>query len=135
MDRTGGDRRVRRATALLRSDEVFISVLTIGEIVRGIEKLPPGKRRAMFEEWHLDLIRAYANQFLDVDLEIASLWGRLSMNAMRQGQTIPVVDALIGASALRHGLIVVTRNTEHFRAMGVPVFNPWEEEQTTRADA
>jgi len=103
--------------------ELFLSVLTIGEIQRGIA----GKRNddAAFAEalsgWLDALLRNYGDRILPVSTEVARLWGDLSWRAKHDG-----ADVLIAATALSRGLTVVTRNVRHFDPLGVKVVNPFE---------
>ena len=103
------------------ADQVHTSVLCLGEIRRGVERLPVGDKRAAFEHWlDLDLPQYLQERILGVDDAVAHAWGRVSSR-----RTLPAVDALIGATALVNGLTVVTRNTRDFDGLGVAVMNPW----------
>ena len=103
--------------------ELFLSVLTIGEIQRGIA----GKRKddPVFADalsgWLDALLRNYGDRILPVTTEVARLWGNLSWCAK-----IDVADVLIAATALSRGLVVVTRNVRHFDPLGVKVINPFD---------
>ena len=105
-------------------DSLYTSALCLGEIVRGIEWLPEGSRRTRLQHWlENDLSAWFADRILDVDVAVASTWGRLvAKTADRQ---IPAVDGLLAATALHHNLVVVTRNEAHFARAGVRVVNPW----------
>ena len=104
----------------------YVSVLTIGELHKGILRLAEGPRRTKLQQWlDVDLRKRCAGRILPVDVEIAETWGRLCAQAERLGRTLPAVDSLLAATALQHGLIVVTRNVEDFAAAGVTVENPW----------
>jgi predicted nucleic acid-binding protein len=97
------------------------SVLCLGEIRRGAERLADAERRERITRWlEDDLPALLADRILVVDEPVAHAWGR--MGARR---TLSPVDSLIGATALVHGLTVVTRNTRDFDGLGVPVLNPW----------
>ena len=105
-------------------EALFISVLTLGEIRRGVEKLPDGRRRNQILAWlEVELPDWFDARVLPVDHAVADEWGR--MNA-RLKQTIPAIDGLIAATALRHRLTVVTRNLPDFAAAGVDILNAWE---------
>ncbi len=104
-----------------------ISVLTLGEIRKGIESLPSSSRRAALESWLMhDLVVRLAGRILQVDQEVADRWGRLAGKARAENRPLPVVDGLLAATALHHNLTLVTRNTRDVLPTGVPVFNPWE---------
>ena len=105
-------------------DTLFVSVLTFGEIRKGIEKLPDGRRRARIVAWlETDLPDWFEDRVLPIDAGVADEWGRLMA---RPGNT-PAIDGLIAATALRHRLAVVTRNETDFAATGVDLLNPWKE--------
>lgn len=106
---------------------LFTSVLTISEIRRGIELLPTGRRRAQLKAWHAEIEESFADRLLPVTKAIADRWAMLSAMAQRRGTPLAIIDGLIGATALEHGLVVVTRNRRDFAGIGVDVFNPWEE--------
>lgn len=101
---------------------LFLSVLTIGEIRKGISSLPSGNKRALLESWlGNDLVIRFTDRILSIDFEIAERWGLLSA----QSKGLPVVDGLLAATALHHNLTFVTRNTSDVRLAGLSVFNPW----------
>ncbi len=105
-----------------RPRTLFISALTLGEIRKGVERMAPGRRRDQIATWmEGELALWFEGQTLAVDSAVADQWGRL---AARLPQ-LPTVDGLIAATALRHGLSVVTRNESDFAPTGVRVVNPW----------
>jgi len=105
---------------------LYLSVITFGELQKGISKLPESKRREKLQSWvDDDLTRRFAERTLDVDRKVAGRWGELSGGAERKGRKIPVLDGLLAATALEAGLTVVTDNVEHFRSAECPVLNPW----------
>jgi predicted nucleic acid-binding protein len=103
-------------------NQIFISVLTIGEIRRGIESLRPRDVTAAMalDEWVARLIRRQ-DRILGVDLDIVEEWGR--MNVVR---TLPAFDGLIAATAKVHGMTLVTRNIPDMARTGVDALNPWQ---------
>ncbi len=106
--------------------DLTLSVLTIGELERGIALLEDGWRRRILTEWaREDLPRQFSGRVLDVDTAVAAKWGSLAARASRTGRTLPVVDGLLLSTALCHELSVVTRNVSDFEEWGVPVLNPW----------
>ena len=112
---------VTRWIADQRDTDLYLSVVSIGEIERGlaaVEGRDPAFA-ARLEDWLDAVLRHYGNRILPVDLPVARRWGRLSQQA---GNADP--DLLIAATALEHGLTVVTRNTRHFEPTGVPVLDP-----------
>jgi predicted nucleic acid-binding protein len=110
----------------LTTDQLFLSVLTIGEIAKGIALLDAGEHRRRLSLWLLTVENQYAGNILPVDIEVARFWGETTARAQATGITIPAGDGLIAATALRHGMHVITRNTRHFHATGVTTINPWE---------
>jgi toxin FitB len=102
---------------------LYLSVLVTGEIRRGIERAQRRDpvRAAIFERWLADLGVAFTGRILPVDRAVADEWGRLS--AIR---TIPVIDALLAATARVHGMTLVTRNTADVARLGAAVLNPFE---------
>jgi toxin FitB len=105
---------------------LFLSVITIGELHKGIAKLPDGPRRTSLESWVVeDLTARFDKRILSVDTRVAATWGVMLGEAEAKGSPIPVVDALIGATASVHGCVVVTRNVADFERTGIDVENPW----------
>lgn len=105
------------------SDSLYISVLTIGEIRKGVEKLPSSKKKEKILSW-LDytLLDWFGDRILPIDFEVADKWGYILGNSEKK---LPAIDSLIAATALTHNLKVVTRNIEDFMIPGVEVTNPW----------
>jgi toxin FitB len=119
-----------RVAAFLRNagkGTVFLSVMTIGEICKGIAGLPAGERRTALQDW-LDIeVRSwFAGRILPVTESIAERWGHLAATAKQQGLTLAVVDGVIAATALHHDLILVTRNVKDFAGLDIDISNPWE---------
>lgn len=118
-----------RVEAFLRQsrDRVFVSVLSIGEIRKGIGSLVSGNRRALLQDWLDNEIMPWlGSRLLPVSLEIAERWGDLSAALRAKGRPRPVIDAILAATALHHDLIVVTRNIADYQDLGVSVLNPWD---------
>ena len=121
-----GHPRVRQAVDALMEEELFVSVITIGEILKGISLLRGSPKRRALESWLQTLERDYGDRFLSIDLETSRLWGELTASAQKAGRVVHATDGLIAATALRHGLRVMTRNTADFEPAGVLLLNPWE---------
>ncbi len=103
-----------------------LSVLTLGEIRRGIAALPQSRRRATLEAWlDKDLPARFEERILPIDQEVADRWGLLTAAARDSGIVLPVIDGLLAATALEHNLTLVTRDTRQIPSMGIAVFNPW----------
>lgn len=107
-------------------DRVYLSVVTLGELREGVDRLPAGRRRDRLHMWLVDDLRArFDGHLLPVDDVVADRWGALRAAAGGTGRTLPVVDALIAATALVHSLVVVTRNVRDLRGLGVQIVDPW----------
>jgi toxin FitB len=105
---------------------LYLSVLTLGEIRKGLASLPQSKRRTRLEAWlEVDLQARFAGRIVPIDPAIADRWGSIAAEAKRKGKVLPVIDGLLAASALHHNLTVVSRNASHFQQSQVRVFNPW----------
>ena len=109
-------------------DAAFVSVITLGEIRRGVDRLPEGRRRARLEEWLTgELPDRFDGRVLPVDRDVADAWGALLARTARGGVSMSVADALIAATARVHGLALATRNVGDFRHADVELVNPWED--------
>jgi len=109
-------------------DHLFMSVLSLEEQHKGIARPADSRRRRTLEAWvEGDLQRRFAGRIIPVDPGIAARWGRISGDAERAGRMIPVIDGLLAATALEHGLTLATRDTFHMEPAGVDLFDPWEE--------
>ncbi|MES2992341.1 MAG: type II toxin-antitoxin system VapC family toxin [Pseudomonadota bacterium] len=107
----------------LHETDVFLSVVTIGEIERGIAKVRDSDFALALTRWLEELLRFYGDRILPVTPDIARRWGRLSAEIGHEG-----ADLLVAATAAAHGLTVATRNVRHFAPTGVRVFDPFKAE-------
>ncbi len=102
---------------------LHLSVLTLGELRKGIEGISDEARRQSLIDWlETDLPTFFMGRILPVDGAVADHWGRLAAAA---GRPLPAIDSLLAATALRHGLVLVTRNIKDFAGLPVHIFNPW----------
>ena len=108
--------------AEIQPEEVYFSVLTLGEIRRGIElhRVKDAKAAGALERWLVGLEAHYAERILPITVAIADRWGRLSLS-----QPLPTTDGLIAATGIEHKLVIVTRNTADFKRSGVSTLNPF----------
>jgi predicted nucleic acid-binding protein len=126
--RRGRDTCVRAWVGEVEDVELHLSVLTLGEIRKGIEMLRDRDptQAEVFDSWLGNLHTLFADRILTIDGRTAEAWGRLNATATRN-----TVDSLIAATARVHGLTVVTRNTGDFEGCGVPLLNPWHHRPAT----
>ena len=107
-------------------DRQYLSVLTLGELQKGLEKLGSTRRRDVLQAWlDRDVAEQFSCRILPVDSEVAVTWGSMQASLERAGKPIPSLDGLICATALTHNLVVVTQNTRDFESTGVQLLNPW----------
>jgi len=103
-----------------------MSVLTIGEICKGISGLPANQKRTTLQNWLDEDVRPwFAGRILPVTETIAERWGTIASAAKQRGFALTVVDGLIAATAIENGLSLVTRNAKDFAGLGVDIVNPW----------
>jgi predicted nucleic acid-binding protein len=109
-------------------NDLFLSVLTLGELEKGIAKLSDSRRKTTLRKWvRTNLMTRFEERLLAVDRQVASRWGILIGTSERKGRPLPVIDSLIAATAIAHDLTVVSRNAADFERCGVPCLNPWSE--------
>ena len=108
-------------------ESLFISVLTIGEIEKGIARLPASKRRRELSGWLDQLIHRFDRRIIHLDIEVLRRWGVLCGELEGKGRVLPVMDSLIAATALAHHLTIVTRNEEHFRDTECGILDIWSQ--------
>lgn len=105
--------------------ELYISVITIGELRRGIERLPNGRRKAQLQTWLQSLAERMRGRILSFNTSTAHIWGQLKAGWDRAGVTVPSLDSQIAATAQRHKLVLVTRNTKDFKETGLKILDPF----------
>ena len=106
---------------------LYLSVLTLGEIRKGVAGVPQGRRRTQLETWlELDLQGRFSGRILPIDAPIADRWGLLAAEAKHRGRGLSAIDGLLAATALHHNLTIVSRNVSDFAETQVPILNPWE---------
>ncbi|MDB9308027.1 type II toxin-antitoxin system VapC family toxin [Aphanizomenon sp. CS-733/32] len=107
-------------------ERLYLSVITIGEIAKGICKLTPSKRKESLSTWlNETLPNRFENRILTLDVFTMVLWGNLVGQLEQNGRPLPAMDSLIAAIALQHSLSLVTRNEKDFAGTGVVIINPW----------
>lgn len=116
---------VRSTISKLDDNHIFISIITIGEIARGIALLDASKRKIELHDWLNTIENHYQSNILSLDTETVHIWGEITAKAQKQGKQVAMGDGLIAATAIRHGLTVMTRNVDDFEPTGVLWVNPW----------
>lgn len=120
--------RVIAWLASMSFDDLYLSVVTLGEIENGIYRLDEASAlRHRLSIWLDEIRRAYSGRIVSFDEETSLLWGRKTGENAHAGRTMPTADSQIAASALFHGMILVTRNVEDMSGIGVQIFNPFAE--------
>lgn len=105
---------------------MFLSVITFGELRKGIEKLPVSGKKDELNQWvKEDLSNRFKYRILDVTMKEVEEWGKVLANAENKGTPLPAINALIAATAKVHNLTVVTRNTKDMKNTGIGLTNPW----------
>lgn len=106
--------------------KLFLSVLTLGELEKGITKLQVSKRKILLQNWlESELTERFRGRILPVDAAVAVAWGKIQGEAERSGSKLPVIDSLLSATAGVHGCTLATRNVADFERCGAAVLNPW----------
>jgi predicted nucleic acid-binding protein len=116
-----------RVVAFLHeTDRLFLSVVTLAELTRGVAMKSDGKAKRVLATWLAnDLAERFSGRVLDIDPPIANAWGDLMASAQRYGLALHVMDGFLAATAMTRGLTLATRNVKDFVPLGVPVFDPW----------
>ena len=108
-------------------EDVYLSVITIGEIVKGIEKLSRPRRKTDLQAWLKDdLLVRFEGNIVALDTDVLIEWGTLTARLESAGKAMPAIDSLIAATALAKKMILVTRNVSDFATTTVDILNPWE---------
>lgn len=109
-----------------QEDQVFLSVVTVAELRYGIERLPQGRRRRELDKWlQSELPNRFDQRIILIDGAVCDEWGRISARTESRGRRLHAMDALIAATAVVHGLTLVTRNAQDFHTALQAVLNPW----------
>jgi predicted nucleic acid-binding protein len=123
-----GNAAVKAAVALIPDDSLYLSGLSLGEIAKGISLLRDGRKKRNLSDWLTGLESQFADRILPVDHETAHLWGDISARAEHAGIMLLAIEGLLAATALRHGLHIMTHNTPRFAVTGTLIVDPWKEE-------
>ena len=126
VQRKQGSAQVRARFEAIADEDVYLSVLTLGELRKGIDKLRTSAKKRSLSAWFDQLVLTAGDRVLPIDHETAVIWGEVTAKCEKKGRSIPAVDGLIAATALRHGLHLMTRNVTDFEPTGVMLINPWD---------
>ena len=107
-------------------ETLFLSVITIAEVRKGIECLPNSRRRGELENWLNSIVQRFDRRILPFDLKIPKRWAAMTAALEKKGRILPSMDSLIAATALKHDLTIITRNTRDFTGMGAKVLDIWK---------
>jgi predicted nucleic acid-binding protein len=120
------DPRVIAWLEAVDEDALFLSAIAIGELKRGVELLREGAKKDALRTWFEELQVRFAGRILDLDAGTMLVWGDLSAKLKQAGQTLPLMDSLVAACALRNNALLATRNIGDFTVSGALVVNPWD---------
>ena len=109
------------------SERLYLSVITIGEVRKGLTKLPDSKRKDLLTNWLNSLLEDYDNRIYPINLTVTENWGIIQGKAEKKGTPMASIDSLIAATAYTYNLVLVTRNVRDFEASNLPLRNPWVE--------
>lgn len=120
-------RTVTAWLAAQREEDLHLSVLTLGEVQKGVAQLPRSRKKARLQSWlDRDLRDRFRGRIAPIDENVALTWGRVSGDALARGRPLPVIDSLIAATAIVRDAAVVTRDEAGIREAGAKTVNPWE---------
>jgi predicted nucleic acid-binding protein len=104
----------------------YLSVLTFGELHKGVEKLAESKKKDELRIWiEYELKNRFQNRIIGIDMYVSVIWGKILCVAEKKGKPMPAIDSLIAATGIAHDLTVVTRNVTDMEQSGVRLLNPW----------
>lgn len=108
-------------------DRLFISVITLGELRRGVALKTDGRVKSALDAWlRVDLVERFSGRIIDITFSVADLWGELMADAKQRGIALHAMDGFLAATARAHNQTLVTRNIKDFAPFGLPLLNPWD---------
>ncbi|MEO7538438.1 MAG: type II toxin-antitoxin system VapC family toxin [Pyrinomonadaceae bacterium] len=126
-ERKRPNRKVVEWLDIIDAGNVYLSSVTIGEIKKGVTKLPSGKRKAHIQNWLEDVRKHFGSRILPLTEQTFLVWGKMMAEFEQRGIVRPALDSLLEATALEHDLVLVTRNVRNFQHSSVTTLNPWED--------
>ena len=112
----------------LNENKLYLSVITIGEIKSGIEKLDNNSKKEKLSHWlHSELLVRFENRIIDLDVDIMLEWGKVNQNLKNIGKCLPIMDSLIGAICSSKDFVLLTRNKKDFKNLDINIINPFDE--------
>jgi len=111
----------------INTNAIYLSVITIGEIKYGINRLPKSKRKTQLQAWFEQLLIKYQSNIINIDISVMAIWADISSSLKSNGISLSIMDSLIASSALYHDMILVTRNTKDFQYIAnLNIINPFK---------
>ncbi len=111
---------------LAETSELYVSCIAFGELYKGIELLADTAKHKRLEKHTADIIEAFSNRILAIDLATTLVWSKLMATSIKKGQTAPIIDALIASQCIQHNLVLVTRNIKDFKQFNnLELYCPW----------
>jgi len=108
-------------------NDLFVAAMTLAELRRGVAKLPTSRRKSALSLWLDQLQASFSHRILPFTVDTASYWGEMCARLEAVGQPMAAFDSIIAATAVEHGLTLVTRNVQDFAAAPLMLMNPWDE--------
>lgn len=111
------------------ASELYISAMTIGELKRGIHKLPESRRRSELSAWLEQTIAGFEGRILSFDTQVSEVWAAMTSQSELRGRPMPAFDSIIGSTAYANGCKLVTRNVSDFAGTSIDLINPWHSDR------
>ena len=124
--KTSPDPKVLNFLESTPMEQLYLSALTLGELSQGIARAPENRKDRLLR-WFNGVKYRFSDRILPLDAQTLELWGRILGESRQKGEPLPALDAMLAATALKHDLILVTRNTKHFLNLPLLLLNPWNE--------
>lgn len=121
------DKKVIKWISNIDENALFITSITVGEIVKGIERLKEGKRKNDLIGWiNIDLKERFKNRIIAFDTESATVWGKVQATTELKGKPLPAIDGIIASIGIANKMVIATRNISDMKESGAVLYNPWD---------